>query len=83
MIVSSVLRVSSMSTSVRAAGTAMAMRMTTGMSVQMISTLVLCTRLVSATAPFDLRNATSDQIIQPKTTTPMPTQIQKTSMCRS
>ena len=72
-----------MATSVRAAGTAMAIRMNTGSAVQMISTRVLCTKVVSATAPLDLRKAMSDQIIQPKTTTAIPTQIQKTSMCRS
>ena len=59
-MLSSVLVVSSISTSVRAAGTAMATRMMTGTMVQMTSTLVLCTRVVSATAPFDFRKATSD-----------------------
>ena len=36
-----------------AAGIAMTTRMTTGMMVQMISTFVLCTIVVSATAPCD------------------------------
>ena len=49
-----------MRTSVLAAGTAIATRMITGTIVQTISTLVLCTRVTSATAPCDLRNFTSD-----------------------
>ena len=53
-MVSSVLVVSSSSTSVRAAGTAMAMRMITGTTVQMNSTLVLWTRVPSGIAPLDL-----------------------------
>ena len=60
---------SSISTSVRAAGTAIATRMTTGTAVQMISTRVLCTMVVSATAPLDLRKVMIDQIIAPNTTT--------------
>ena len=45
---------SSIFTSVRAAGTAMATRMITGMTVQTISALVLCSN-VAGTAPFDFR----------------------------
>ena len=55
--------------------------MTTGMMVQMISALVLWTSVVSATAPADLRNATSDQIIQPNTNTAMATHHQNMDMC--
>ena len=54
-MVSSVWLVSSISTSVLAAGTAMTTRMMTGTTVQIISTLVLCTRVTSGTAPCDLR----------------------------
>ena len=83
-MVSSVLRgVLDLDQRACAAGTAMATRIITGMTVQMISTLVLCTRVVSGTAPLDLRNVTIDQIMTPNTTTPMTTQTQKISMCRS
>jgi hypothetical protein len=81
LIVSSVFRVSSMAISVRAAGTAMTTRITTGITVQMISAFVLWVIEVSGCAPCDLRNATSDQIIQPKTTTPIATHHQKMVMC--
>jgi len=54
-MVSSVLVVSSISTSVLAAGSAMAIRMITGTTVHMNSTLVLCTRVPSGIAPLDLR----------------------------
>ena len=60
LMVSSVLVVSSIATSVFAAGTAMTTRITTGIAVQMISTRVLCTSVVSATAPLDFRNLTID-----------------------
>ena len=83
LTVSSVLVVSSISTSVRAAGIAMAMRMTTGRAVQITSTLVLCTSVTSGIAPLDLRKVTIDQIIAPNTITPMTTRTQKISMCRS
>ena len=53
--VRSVLRVSSIFTSVRAAGIAMATRMTTGITVQITSALVLWSKSAE-TAPFDLRN---------------------------
>ena len=46
--------------SVRAAGTAINTRITTGTMVQMTSTLVLCTMVVSGTAPCDFRNFTSE-----------------------
>ena len=60
---------------------AMMTRMPTGITVQMISALVLCTMVVSGLAPCDLRNATSDQIIQPNTNTPIATHHQKMVMC--
>ena len=53
--VRSVLVVSSIFTSVLAAGIAMKTRIATGTAVQMSSTVVLCTRVTSATAPFDFR----------------------------
>ncbi len=59
-MVSSVLLVSSISTSVLAAGTAIAIRMITGRVVQTSSTLVLCTMVTSGIAPLDLRNFTSE-----------------------
>ena len=59
----------------------MTTRMMTGTTVQMISTLVLCTMVTSGTAPCDLRNLISDQIMTPNTATPIHTQIQKISMC--
>ncbi len=54
-MVMSAPRVSSIFTSVRAAGIAIATRIMTGITVQMISALVLCSK-VAGTAPFDLRN---------------------------
>ena len=48
-------RLSSIFTSVRAAGMAMPTRISTGITVQMISAFVLCSK-VAGTAPFDLRN---------------------------
>ena len=39
---------------------AMTTRMITGMMVHMISTFVLCTMVVSATAPCEWRNFTSE-----------------------
>ena len=77
----SVLRVSSMAISVRAAGIAISTRITTGITVQMISALVLWSMVVSGFAPLDLRNATNDQIIQPNTNTPIATHHQKMVMC--
>ena len=79
----SVLRVSSMAISVRAAGIAISTRITTGITVQMISALVLWSMVVSGFAPLDLRNATNDQIIQPNTNMPIATHHQKMVMCRS
>ena len=81
-MVSSLLLVSSISTSVRAAGTAIATRIATGTTVQMNSTLVLCTSVTSGIAPRDLRKLMSDQIMMPNTTTAITTQIQKIFMCR-
>ena len=49
---------SSISMSVLAVGTAMATRIRMGITVQMISTLVLWTSVVSASAPCDFRNFT-------------------------
>ena len=60
VIVSSVPVASSISISVRAAGTAITTRITTGITVQIISALVLCTSFVSGTAPADLRKLTSE-----------------------
>ena len=54
------LRVSSCLRMRSAAGTAMTTRMSTGMMVQMISTFVLCTMVVSGTAPFEWRNVTRE-----------------------
>ncbi len=51
---SSILRIKS------AAGMAMTTRMTTGTMVHMISTFVLCTMVVSAMAPWEWRNLTSE-----------------------
>ena len=56
-MVSCELRRSSVLIRVVAAGTAVATRIAIGTIVQMISTVVLCTSEVSATAPRDLRNA--------------------------
>ena len=80
-MLSSVPRVSSIAMSVRAAGIAISTRMTTGITVQMISALVLCVMVTSGLAPCDLRNFTSDQIIQPNTNTPIATHHQKMVMC--
>ena len=49
---------SSISMSVFAIGTAMPTRMRIGMTVQMISTLVLWTRVLSGSAPCERRNFT-------------------------
>jgi hypothetical protein len=49
---------SSISISVLAMGTAMNTRMAIGITVQMISTLVLWTSVLSASAPCDFRNLT-------------------------
>ena len=81
LMVSSVLEASSSLISVRAAGTAMTTRITTGTMVQMISALVLWTILVSGTAPCDFRNFTSDRIIQPKTKMPIATHHHRMVMC--
>ncbi len=43
-------------TTMRVAGMAEPIRMTIGMTVQMASSTVLWVKLVSATAPLDLRN---------------------------
>ena len=45
---------------VSAAGTAITTRMSTGMTVQTISTLVLWTMEVSGTAPCECRNFSSE-----------------------
>ena len=82
MIVKSGLRSSSVLIMVFAAGTAIATRITAGISVQMISALVLCENW-AASAPFDLRCMTSARIIQPNTKTAIAQQTQKISMCRS
>src|SRR6185312_5765498 len=63
-----------------AAGIAIPIRMSTGIVVHTISTLVLWTRVTSAAAPRDLRWKTIDQIITPKTTTPIATQTQNAIM---
>ena len=67
---------------VSAEGIDMASKITTGITVQITSAVVLCEN-VAASAPVDLRCMISDQIIAPKTIMPITTQIQKTSMCRS
>ena len=84
-IESSELRVSSIMRMTLAAGIAIATKITTGMMVQMISTLVLCTMLVSGMAPWEWRKFHEGRkIITPKTTTwRLVTQIQKTSMCKA
>ena len=64
LIVSSDSRVSSMRISVSAAGTAIATRITAGITVQITSIVALCVNL-AGTAPFDFRNLTIAAIMAP------------------
>ena len=72
---------SSILISTRAAGMAIATRITSGTTVQTISIVVLSWKS-DALAPRDFRCRNIETIMTPKTTAPMAQQIQKISMCR-
>jgi hypothetical protein len=73
--------VSSMLISRLTDGMAIPTRMNTGMMVQAISSFVLCTMLVSATAPRDLRNLNRATIMAPKVNSAITAQIHSMIMC--
>ena len=81
-MVMSALEVSFMEMIVFVAGHAMPMRITNGMTVQMISTVVFSWNC-SALCPTDLRCLTIEYAMAPNTTTKMPKIIHMISVWRS
>ena len=82
LTVISASRVSYMAISFLVAGMAMTTRIRIGMTVQMISAVVLWLK-VAATAPFDLRNLNMATAMAPNTSAPITTQIHNAIMCAS